>query len=178
MTEKKIRISIKNKLFKILDDKANAKLLEKNIYNFTREQANEVGMDVTFDDDTFKMLYIQKSRSIIHNLNKNSYIKNGNLLKRINNMEYEETDFKLQDLPYIDHYQLFPERWDLYIQKQKILDKRLIDIPTASTTDQFKCSKCKQRKCTYVSVQIRSADEPMTNFITCLTDGCANAWRE
>ena len=36
-----------------------------------------------------------------------------------------------------------------------------------ATTDQFKCSKCHQRKCTYYQMQTRSADEPMTTFVTC-----------
>lgn len=31
----------------------------------------------------------------------------------------------------------------------------------------FRCPKCKKRDTSYVSVQTRSADEPMTNFVTC-----------
>ena len=34
-----------------------------------------------------------------------------------------------------------------------------------ATTDQFQCSRCKQRKCTYYQMQTRSADEPMTTFV-------------
>lgn len=171
MSEKIIRVKIKKKLSEILDNNTNAKNLEKSIYNYTRDKGNEVGMDITFDNETFKMLYLHKSRSIIHNLDPNSYIKNTDLLDRVNSKELD-----LQELPNIDHFKIFPERWDLLIKHQKILDKRLTDIEPASTTDQFKCSKCKQRKCTYVSVQIRSADEPMTSFINCLH--CGNSWRE
>ena len=43
------------------------------------------------------------------------------------------------------------------------------------TTDQFKCGKCKQRKCTYFQMQTRSADEPMTTFVTCTN--CGNRWK-
>ena len=43
-------------------------------------------------------------------------------------------------------------------------------------TDQFKCRKCNQRKCTYYMLQTRSADEPMTAFITCIN--CKNKWKE
>ncbi len=35
-------------------------------------------------------------------------------------------------------------------------------------TDEYKCGKCKQRKCKYSQAQTRSADEPMTTFVTCL----------
>ncbi|KAJ8905474.1 hypothetical protein NDN08_001981 [Rhodosorus marinus] len=45
----------------------------------------------------------------------------------------------------------------------------------AATTDLFKCGKCKQRKCTYYQLQTRSADEPLTSFVTCMV--CNNRWK-
>ncbi|KAI8874727.1 transcription elongation factor S-II [Backusella circina FSU 941] len=42
-------------------------------------------------------------------------------------------------------------------------------------TDMFMCGKCKHRKCTYFQMQTRSADEPMTTFVTCIT--CGNHWK-
>ncbi|KAL7409274.1 transcription elongation factor [Mrakia frigida] len=45
----------------------------------------------------------------------------------------------------------------------------------AAETDQFKCGKCGQRKTTYYQMQTRSADEPMTTFVTCLN--CNNRWK-
>lgn len=44
-----------------------------------------------------------------------------------------------------------------------------------ASTDAFKCGKCKQRKCTYYQLQTRSADEPMTTFVTCVN--CGNRWK-
>ncbi|KAK4515061.1 uncharacterized protein ATC70_002671 [Mucor velutinosus] len=35
-------------------------------------------------------------------------------------------------------------------------------------TDMFRCGKCRGRKCTYFQMQTRSADEPMTTFVTCV----------
>jgi DNA-directed RNA polymerase subunit M/transcription elongation factor TFIIS len=43
------------------------------------------------------------------------------------------------------------------------------------TTDQFKCGKCGQRKCTYTLAQTRRADEGMTQFIRCMV--CNNRWK-
>ena len=40
----------------------------------------------------------------------------------------------------------------------------------------FKCGKCKSDKSTYYQQQTRSADEPMTVFITCTM--CGNRWRQ
>ena len=44
-----------------------------------------------------------------------------------------------------------------------------------ASTDAFKCGKCKQRQCTYYQLQTRSADEPMTTFVTCVN--CDNRWK-
>ncbi|URE07840.1 Transcription elongation factor A protein [Musa troglodytarum] len=44
-----------------------------------------------------------------------------------------------------------------------------------ATTDQFKCGRCGQRKTTYYQMQTRSADEPMTTFVTCVN--CNNHWK-
>jgi DNA-directed RNA polymerase subunit M/transcription elongation factor TFIIS len=39
----------------------------------------------------------------------------------------------------------------------------------------FKCGKCKSTKTTYYQMQTRSADEPMTTFVTCTC--CGNRWK-
>lgn len=44
-----------------------------------------------------------------------------------------------------------------------------------ASTDMFRCGKCKQRKCTYFQMQTRSADEPLTTFVSCVN--CGNRWR-
>lgn len=41
-------------------------------------------------------------------------------------------------------------------------------------TDLFKCKKCDKRQCSYRQLQTRSADEPMTTFVTCV---CGHRWR-
>mmetsp|Transcript_11503 Transcript_11503/g.23391 ORF Transcript_11503/g.23391 Transcript_11503/m.23391 type:complete len:229 (-) Transcript_11503:3369-4055(-) len=44
-----------------------------------------------------------------------------------------------------------------------------------ASTDQFRCGKCGKRECTYYQLQTRSADEPMTTFVTCVN--CGNRWK-
>lgn len=48
-------------------------------------------------------------------------------------------------------------------------------LPSEAETDAFQCGKCHQRKCTYFQKQTRSADEPMTTFVTCTH--CLNKWK-
>lgn len=45
----------------------------------------------------------------------------------------------------------------------------------SAETDAFQCGRCKQRKCRYYQKQTRSADEPMTTFVTCTV--CNNRWK-
>jgi transcription elongation factor S-II len=45
-----------------------------------------------------------------------------------------------------------------------------------ATSDMFQCGKCKKRECTFYQKQTRSADEPMTVFITC--KACGHEWRD
>ncbi|KAJ1736436.1 AAA+-type ATPase [Coemansia sp. Benny D160-2] len=42
-------------------------------------------------------------------------------------------------------------------------------------TNQFKCSRCGKRRCSFYQMQTRSADEPMTTFVTCLA--CDHRWK-
>jgi len=44
------------------------------------------------------------------------------------------------------------------------------------SSDMFKCGKCKKSECTFYQKQTRSADEPMTVFITC--KNCGHEWRD
>jgi len=53
--------------------------------------------------------------------------------------------------------------------------KSLSAAEKQAETDAFQCSRCKQRKCVYRQQQTRSADEPMTTFVTCTV--CQNKWK-
>ncbi|KAJ9185551.1 hypothetical protein P3X46_005173 [Hevea brasiliensis] len=65
------------------------------------------------------------------------------------------------------------------LENNHIKEKALFDCqrggPPKATTDQFKCGRCGQRKTTYYQMQTRSADEPMTTYVTCVN--CNNHWK-
>ncbi|XP_010529269.1 PREDICTED: transcription elongation factor TFIIS [Tarenaya hassleriana] len=60
------------------------------------------------------------------------------------------------------------------IKERALFDCERGGAPKA-TTDQFRCGRCGQRKCTYYQMQTRSADEPMTTYVTCVN--CNNHWK-
>jgi len=59
--------------------------------------------------------------------------------------------------------------------KEQNFQKSLGAEEQQAETDAFQCSRCKQRKCRYRQAQTRSADEPMTTFVTCTN--CGNRWK-
>ncbi|KAF8152236.1 transcription elongation factor [Crassisporium funariophilum] len=59
--------------------------------------------------------------------------------------------------------------------EEENLFKSLSAAERQAETDAFQCSRCKQRKCIYRQAQTRSADEPMTTFVTCTV--CNNKWK-
>jgi len=63
---------------------------------------------------------------------------------------------------------------DLALQEVNLKNTKAAQDNSAET-DQFKCGRCKQRKCKYYQLQTRSADEPMTTFVTCIN--CNNRWK-
>lgn len=62
---------------------------------------------------------------------------------------------------------------------EQIKEKALFECERAAapkaSTDQFKCSRCGKKETTYYQLQTRSADEPMTTFVTCVN--CNNHWK-
>jgi len=70
---------------------------------------------------------------------------------------------------------LNPKRWKEMIQK--IIDKEKALHSKKSTASIFmNCSSCKKKtRCDYYQLQTRSADEPMTTFVTCLD--CDKRWK-
>jgi len=75
--------------------------------------------------------------------------------------------------------QLASEELSILRQKNKEWNTEAARSDTGSNqamTELYRCSRCKNNKCRFYQQQIRSADEPMTTFITCNT--CGKKWKE
>jgi transcription elongation factor S-II len=164
------RTNVKKKLNKIIRRKKLSLNLEKGIFNYTIQTARLRNVVRKWDNKAFVMIYVDKFKSILLNLNAKSTIKNKELLKRLKNKE-----FKAHELAFMTHQELYPEKWKYLIDKKIKRDKSEGVVDLSAATDEFFCFKCKKRKCSYYQMQTRSADEPMTTFVTCLL--CGNNWR-
>ena len=68
-----------------------------------------------------------------------------------------------------------PERWMDKLRQTTERDKALYSRKTTASMQMY-CSACKKKSnCDYYQMQTRSADEPMTTFVTCLE--CDKRWK-
>ncbi len=164
------RKNVINKLNKIIRKKKISLNLEKGIYNFAIKAAKQKNIIRNWNNSTFVMLYVDKLKSIMTNLNVKSSVENKNLLNKLKN-----GDFKPHELAFMSCQEMFPEKWKYLVDAKIKRDKKEGEVDLSAATDEFFCFKCKKRKCSYYEMQTRSADEPMTTFVTCLL--CGNNWK-
>lgn len=166
----KFRSNIITKLNIIIDDEVKSKNIEKSIYNYTIQESKTRKIVRKWDNKYFVIIYINKLHSIWMNINDNSYIKNNSFLNKIKNGE-----IKTKDVAFMTHYEIYPEKWKELIDAKIERDKYKFEDDKRCATSEFKCRKCNERECSYYQLQTRSADEPMTTFVTCLN--CGNNWK-
>ena len=169
------KVDIRNKscgLFtKIILNEKISRQIEQSIYNSTIQFSYENNIKKHWDNKIFKSLYLSRIRSIYTNLKDDSYLKNVNFKTKI-----LENDIDPKQISTLSNYDIFPEVWEELILKLSEKDKLKYELKPEAMTDMFKCGKCDSRSCSYYEFQTRSADEPMTQFITCLD--CNNNWKQ
>jgi len=147
-----------------------AKDLEIGIYNACIDYATDHHIPLTWNSELFKELYLAKCRSIYGNLNPESSIGNKRLMKRL-----EDNEFMPHALATMAPENLYPEIWKEILDREILRTKSAYEPQAVAMTDRYTCGKCKKNRCSYYELQTRSADEPMTMFITCLH--CGHRWK-
>lgn len=151
-------------------DKNTAKDIEIGIFNWCLQTAKKENIIKLWNDSLFSNMYSCKSRSILTNIDSKSYVGNTRLLKRINDKE-----FKPHEISFMGSVNIFPERWSDILDMRMKQEENFHNSKQVAKTDMFKCGKCKKRECSYYELQVRSADESSTIFVSCLN--CGNRWR-
>jgi transcription elongation factor S-II len=158
------RNNIRVKLQQIVDSEKKAINLEKGIYNYALKEATSRKVVKKWDNPFYIQIYLDRLRTIYINLGNDallSHVKDGSIT--------------VKTLAFMTHQEMQPEKWEPLIQAKIKKDKSKYDTQQEAMTDTFKCRKCHSNKCSYYQMQTRSADEPMTTFVTCLE--CANRWK-
>jgi transcription elongation factor S-II len=155
------RTNIRNKLNIYFEDEKHSSNLEKGIHNWAIKEANNRKIVKKWDNPYFVQIYLDHLRSIYFNLKNNS--------KLIDMVKTGE--IKSHMIAFMTHQEMCPEKWEELIKAKSIRDKMKFEVNLEASTDAFTCRKCRSKKCTYYQLQTRSADEPMSIFITCLDCG-------
>jgi transcription elongation factor S-II len=157
------RNNIRKKIDNILHNEKNSLNLEKGIFNYTLKEADRHKIVKKWDNKYFVQIYFNHLRSIISNLKKD-------VIKQIT-----DGTVKPHVVAFMTHQELCPEKWNKLIEAKSKRDKNKFETNMSAATDVFTCRKCKGNQCTYYQMQTRSADEPMTTFVTCLL--CSSRWK-
>ena len=157
------RSNIRKKLDEILHNEKNSSNLEKGIFNYTLKEAERRRIIKKWDNKQFVQIYVDHLRSIMNNL-KNEIVE-----------QINAGNIKPHIVAFMTHQELSPEKWHNLIEAKSKRDKNKFETNIAAATDTFTCRKCKANQCTYYQMQTRSADEPMTTFVTCIP--CGNRWK-
>jgi transcription elongation factor S-II len=159
----KFRSNIVNKLNVKIDNNKNSANLEKGIFNYSLKEAEQRKVLKKWDNNRFVKIYLDRLRTVYLNLN-------NTIIEQINS-----GTIKVHKIAFMTHQEMSPERWSKLIEAKIKRDKNKFETNVEAATDTFTCRKCKSNKCTYYQMQTRSADEPMTTFVTCIE--CGNRWK-
>jgi transcription elongation factor S-II len=158
------RKNIKNRLGNIVNSSKIAENIEKGIYNYTIQEANKRKLIKKWCNPQLVLLYKDRLRTVFCNLT------TGDLLKRIVSKE-----IKPHQVAFMTHQEISITKWNKLLEIKKQHEDNLYSPKIDANTDDFTCRKCKSKKCSYYQLQTRSADEPMTTFVTCIN--CGNRWK-
>lgn len=154
---------------KLLDftsgDEKHAKNIEVSIFNWT---VRKYPKNASWENKVFKEAYKLRFMEIKRALNESDLFERLNTKKiKAKDLVKMEADLLMPEGPYAKALAANIQR-ELDIEKQKSkMDEEYEGI--------FKCKKCGSKKTTYYQLQTRSADEPMTTYVTCME--CDNHWK-
>ena len=130
-----------------------SKKIENSCYIFSSEYAENNNAPFLLEQ-----IYNDKINEISNILKKNK-----NLLKLLKSNKVNP-----DKIAFLKPEELNPDKYEKILKKKELEEYKKNN---QATTDAFKCSKCKKRKCKVEEKQTRSGDEPATTFVTCLECG-------
>lgn len=164
------RAKVADRFARVLDDATLAKRLEICLWNWTVTTCARDAIPLYWDNPKVRYRYTTRALSLEFNLNNPA---NPGLLERV-----KARDLGVKAFAGMTPQEMFPELWEDAYAKVALRQLRREAHTDAATAPDgaYTCGRCKSRKTVYTSMQIRSADEPMTNFVKCLA--CGKSWKD
>lgn len=145
-------------------DEKMGKNIEIAVFNWT---VRRFPKNASWENKAFKEMYKYKYLEIQRALKNGLFDRLKNKEIKVKNLVTMQPEAIVPNGPYAQILMNSIQR-DLEIERNKMkLDDEYEGI--------FKCKKCGSKKTTYYQLQTRSADEPMTTYVTC--KDCENHWK-
>lgn len=158
------RQNVRDKINAYVEDYKKTINIEKSIFNNSIFKAIENNTEQRWDNPLFVVLYLDKLKMIL------CFIKN-----KENVTQILKREINCGEIAFKQYNELYPSKWEKLLEEKKLRLENKYFPKIEASTDIFTCRKCKSNKCTYYQLQTRSADEPMTTFVTCIE--CGNRWK-
>jgi transcription elongation factor S-II len=144
--------------------------IEKSIFNWAVTRVNGIGDAPSWESKLFRETYKNRMLSVLWHVN-NSDV---DIVKRL-----AEKKFKSTEIVHMTPDRLWPNGpYGKSKETKRVHEAHLQAINAEEKekyTGMFRCGKCKSMKTTYYQMQTRSADEPLTTYVTCMN--CMNRWK-
>lgn len=188
--EHRLRDYARTRFTNVLGGGAMARNCERSVYNWAVQETRKVSDDPSWENRLFRWRYKQKLIGLVTEMGRDVTAVGVDL-----QVVGDDVNVRLTIRPQLVHRLLTKELearglaryppdvlwpngpWaqikarlaekDLAMQRAKMRENNFSGL--------FKCGKCKSNKTTYYQMQTRSADEPMTTFVTCTN--CGNRWK-
>jgi DNA-directed RNA polymerase subunit M/transcription elongation factor TFIIS len=141
--------------------------IEDAIFQYAIQEATDKKVFIKWSNKYFVQIYVDKLRSFCIN------VANTENYKQLLLDTKCKSDIKAAVT--MTHQDIQPERWQPIIDKKIAKDKAMYETKIEASTDTFVCRRCHSNRCSYRQMQTRSADEPMTTFVSCLD--CSLRWK-
>jgi DNA-directed RNA polymerase subunit M/transcription elongation factor TFIIS len=167
-----IRDKVIENFTELFESKDLATQFESEVLRSINSLAIKEGIEVDWGNRVFWNLYRNKAISLYENLKgENSYVQNKeNWLEKL-----KSNSLTICQFVEMNAFDMCPSRWKATIENIIETEKKLYSKNDSASIFMW-CSSCKKKsKCDYYQMQTRSADEPMTTFVTCLE--CDKQWK-
>jgi DNA-directed RNA polymerase subunit M/transcription elongation factor TFIIS len=159
MIDKKTRDKVFAQFNKLFDHEIATKI-EKSIFDFSVDYAENNNTPFLLEN-----IYTSKAEEIY------CMVKDNNLRNAINAIKDKKLDpSKIAIIKPSEISMILSNKQYIDIIKKREVDMMLNE---KKGTTAFECKKCKKRNATVFEKQVQRADEPATQFITCLECGHA-----
>lgn len=164
-----VRQKVVHKFWQALGDDALAKHLEICLWNWTIRTCVRDDIPRYWDNARFRYRYTTRALGLSFNLR---HPRNPSLGDRVRSRE-----LSLKKFASMSPSEMFPELYEPIYERLATRELRKMAVSHHDAPDGvYTCRACKSKKTQYTCLQTRSADEPMSIYVSCLQ--CGKRWKD